>query len=95
MIDFSENIIKEKKVGDPFNCKFTNVPIREYISSLNGEYHFSQLKFFFTRKNPHLIAIQFLFQKKENFGSKDPSSFISFNQRSKNKYIGTLPNYDH
>ena len=94
MIDFSESKIKEKKIGDPFNCKFTNMPIREYLSSLNGEYHISQLKFFFTRKNPHLIAIQFLFQKKENFGSKDPSSFISFTERNNNKYIGALPNYD-
>ena len=107
MIDFNEKTIKEKNIGNPFNCKFTTVGIKKYLSTLEGEYHFSQLKFFFTRINPHLIAIQFLFQKKENLGSKDPSSFIPFMEKDNkniekdnksteknNKYIGALYNYD-
>lgn len=93
MIDFSKNSEKEKYVGNPFNCKFIKVSISEYLSTLDGEYHFSQLKFFFCRNNQYLKAIQFLFQKTENFGSKDPSSFISFTEKNMNKYIGAV--YEH
>ena len=93
MIDFSEfNEEKEKYIGNPFNCKFVRVSIKEYLSSHNGEYNLSQIKFFFLRKDPYLIAIQFLFQKKEEFGSKDPSSFISFKEKNNNKYIGGIYN---
>ena len=93
MIDFSEyNEEKEKYIGNPFNCKFVRVSIKEYLSSSNGEYNLSQIKFFFLRKDPYLIAIQFLFQKKEEFGSKDPSSFISFKEKNNNKYIGGIYN---
>jgi hypothetical protein len=91
MIDFNEE--KEKYVGNPFNCQFTRVSIKEYLSTLKGEHHLSQIKFFFTRWNPHLIAMQFLFQNKEKLGSKDPSSFISFTEKNY-KYIGALYNYD-
>lgn len=91
MIDFNEE--KEKYVGNPFNCQFIRVSIKEYLSTLKGEHHLSQIKFFFTRNNPYLIAMQFLFQKKENFGSKDPASFISFTEK-KNIYVGALCNYD-
>ena len=85
---------EEKYIGNPFNCKFVRVSIKEYLSTLNGEYSLSQIKFFFNRNNPHLKAIQFLFQKKEDFGSKDPSSFISFTEKNKNIYIGGLYNYN-
>ena len=50
-------------------------------------------KFFFNRKNNYLIAIQFIFQKKENFGKNDPSSFICFEEKDTNKYIGVLARY--
>ena len=85
MIDFNEE--KEKHIGNPFNCKFVRVSLKEYISTLNEEYNLSQIKFFFTRNDLHLIAIQFLFQKKEDFGSKDPSSFISYVEKNNNRYI--------
>ena len=85
---------EEKYIGNPFNCKFVSVSIKEYLSTLSGEYNLSQIKFFFNRNNPYLKAIQFLFQKKEDFGSKDPSSFISFMEKNKNKYIGGLSNYN-
>jgi hypothetical protein len=92
MLDYNSE--KEKYVGNPFNCKFINVSIKEYLSTLKDEFSLSRLTFYFLRNNRHLIAIQFLFQKKENFGSKDPSSFISFTEKDNNKYIGALKNYD-
>lgn len=89
MLEFNEE--KEKYIGNPFNCKFIRVSIKEYLSTLKGEYNLSQLKFYFIRNNQHLLSIQFLFQKKEDFGNKDPSSFISFTEENKNnKYIGAF-----
>lgn len=89
MLDFNEE--KERYIGNPFNCKFIRVSIKEYLSTLKGEYYLSQLKFYFIRNNQHLLSIQFLFQKKEDFGNKDPSSFISFTEINKNnKYIGAF-----
>ena len=90
MLEFNEE--KEKYVGNPFNCKFTRVSIKNYLSTLEGEYSLSQIKFYFARNNKHLLAMQFLFQKKEDFGNK-ASSFIPFVEGG-NKYIGALPNYN-
>ena len=91
MLEFKEE--KGQYIGNPFSCKFIRVSLKEYLSTLKGEYNLSQLKFYFVRNNQHLLALQFLFQKKEDFGSKDPSSFISFIDDN-TKYIGALPNYD-
>ena len=91
MNEFNDD--KAKYKGNPFNCRFIRVSIKEYLSKLKGEYNLSQIKFFFVRNNPYLLAIQFLFQKKEDFGNKDPSTFIFFTDNN-NKYIGALPKYD-
>ena len=83
----------ENYVGNPSNCKLIKVKIKEFISSKGQDLYLSQIKFFFNRREIHLIAIQFIFQTKENFGKKDPSSFVSFEEEDTNKYLGVLANY--
>ena len=80
-------------IGNPSNCKLIKVKIKDFILSKGQDLHLSQIKFFFNRKKIYLIAIQFIFQTKENFGNKDPSTFISFEEEDTNKYLGVLANY--
>jgi hypothetical protein len=92
---FEDNgdINKEKYVGNPFNCRFVTVEFKEFIALKGEELFLSRLKFFFNRKEKHLLAIQFIFQTKENFGNNDPSTFVSFEEKDTNKFIGALTNY--
>ena len=84
---------QENFIGNPSNCKLVRVSFKEFILSKGGDLQISQLKFFFNRKNNYLIAIQFMFQTKENFGNTDPSSFVCFEEKDTNKYIGVLARY--
>jgi hypothetical protein len=93
MFEDNGDIDKENYIGNPFNCRFVKVSFKEFISLKGEELFLSQLKFFFNRKEKYLLAIQFIFQNKENFGSKELSTFISFEEKDTNKYIGALTNY--
>ena len=83
----------ENYIGSPFNCNFIRVSIKNFISDKKEDLFLSQIKFFFGRKQKFLLAIQFLFQNKENFGNQNPASFISFEDNDNNKYLGVLPKY--
>ena len=93
MLIDDEDLDQESYVGNPFNCKFVRVSFKDFFSSKGEDLCLSQLKFFFNRKDNYLQAIQFIFQTKEDFGSKDPSTFISFEEKDTNKFIGALKNY--
>ena len=80
-------------IGNPTNCKIIKVKIKDFILSKGEDLHLSQIKFFFNRNQIYLIAIQFIFQTKEIFGNKDPSTFVSFEEKDTNKYLGVLANY--
>ena len=83
----------ENYIGNPSNCKLVRVSFKEFIMSKGEELQISQLKFFFNRKDNYLIAIQFIFQTKETFGKNDPTTFICFEEKDTNKYIGVLARY--
>ena len=93
MLIDDEDLDQESYVGNPFNCKFVRVSFKDFFSLKGEDLSLSQLKFFFNRKDNYLQAIQFIFQTKEDFGSKDPSTFISFEEKDTNKFIGALKNY--
>ena len=93
MFEDNGDIDPEKYIGSPFNCRFVRVSFKEFISLKEKELYLSQLKFFFNRKDKYLLAIQFIFQTKENFGNKDPKTFINFEENDTNIFIGALKNY--
>ena len=77
-------------IGNQKDCaQMEFASIKKYLQNLGPDYHFSQLKFFFKR-NQYLIAIQLSFQKTENFGSQDPSTYKIYGK----KFLGPLKEYN-